>query len=444
MIRAELGVIGGGPAGAALAGLLARRGHRVLLVDGRRPRDTSESPRGESLGPELVHALERLGDAALGAALEDCRLPHRGVRLAWGGPALEERASILQPLGEGWHVDRARFDRVLLDWARRGGARLELGGGRWSVRRADRGVTLRGPAETAELDLVVDASGRGAPGSAGLGRRWLSCDRQVAVLARATAPRDDDSELELEAVEDGWWYSLPQPGGGLCVAFVTDADLLGAGRGRALAAAFDAALARTEHTRRRVGDHGRIGPVRVVRADGGALISGATGPLWAVGDAALAVDPLSGQGVVRAIESASSIVPALERALAGDEAASPPPPHGVLPGLLDTRARHCALETRWPEAPFWRRRRPGAWRQRPVRLHPEARLRAGVAPSASSLAPVEALIPPRPLRRVLARLADAPSAHVLLAGLRAEAPLGDRRLLAGLEALVDAGLARTD
>jgi len=51
-------VIGGGPAGAAAATLLAERGHRALVLERER------FPRyhvGESLLPFTFHPLERLG-----------------------------------------------------------------------------------------------------------------------------------------------------------------------------------------------------------------------------------------------------------------------------------------------------------------------------------------------------------------------------------------------
>ncbi|RUP52285.1 hypothetical protein BC936DRAFT_148907 [Jimgerdemannia flammicorona] len=34
----------------------------------------------------------------------------------WGSPHLHERDSIMNPYGEGWHLDRARFDQFMRDW----------------------------------------------------------------------------------------------------------------------------------------------------------------------------------------------------------------------------------------------------------------------------------------------------------------------------------------
>jgi hypothetical protein len=48
-------------------------------------------------------------------------------------------------------------------------------------------------------------------------------------------------------------------------------------------------------------------------------------------------------------------------------------------------------------------------------------------------------LPPRAIRAALELLRAPQPAHVVLARLRLEAPLGDRRLLVGLEELVACG-----
>ena len=38
-----------------------------------------------------------------------------GNASAWASPEIEERHSILNPFGEGWHLDRSAFDELLRD-----------------------------------------------------------------------------------------------------------------------------------------------------------------------------------------------------------------------------------------------------------------------------------------------------------------------------------------
>lgn len=123
-VDADVIVLGGGPAGSVTANLLARAGHRVILLE----RD--HFPRfhiGESLLPRALPVLRRLGlDAAAegfvvkrGAAF--VHEPSRRVsRFAFGeglDPALDH----------AFQVDRATFDAWLLDAASRAGADVRHG-----------------------------------------------------------------------------------------------------------------------------------------------------------------------------------------------------------------------------------------------------------------------------------------------------------------------------
>src|SRR5262249_30455449 len=106
---ADVCVIGGGPAGSSAASRLARLGYRVCIVErGSAVGDAVV----ESVAPSIVPVLETLG--VLG------EIEHAGfarcerVRLLWSGeeePFRQRRSAVL--------VDRARFDRILLDAALR-------------------------------------------------------------------------------------------------------------------------------------------------------------------------------------------------------------------------------------------------------------------------------------------------------------------------------------
>jgi len=87
----DVAVAGGGPAGLAVAGALARRGRSVVLFE----RGTFEGPRaGESLGGEVGALLGTLGAwDAMGAVL-GAQVPFRAVQSAWGGEELVERHAL--------------------------------------------------------------------------------------------------------------------------------------------------------------------------------------------------------------------------------------------------------------------------------------------------------------------------------------------------------------
>jgi flavin-dependent dehydrogenase len=159
--------------------------------------------------------------------------------------------------------------------------------------------------------------------------------------------------LTVEAAEDGWWYAVPAPERELVVVHMTDADLWSTRD-------WDRRLAETRLIRRLCEG---VGPVRgdVVRpAYSVRTVLGLPGAL-AVGDACLAVDPLSSDGLcfslVSALEAAA-VVPAL---LDGDDRPRQSYEEGVdriFARYLERREAVYGLERRWPTAPFWTRRRP--------------------------------------------------------------------------------------
>lgn len=101
-------VVGGGPAGSTVAGLLAERGHRVVLVD--RARFPRAKPCGEFINPGAIRALERLGLAGSVQALSPAILE--------GWELMDDAGSVTSAgLGAdtvGWGVDRSRLDATLL------------------------------------------------------------------------------------------------------------------------------------------------------------------------------------------------------------------------------------------------------------------------------------------------------------------------------------------
>jgi flavin-dependent dehydrogenase len=431
-------VLGGGPSGLAAAAALAMRGRAVAVLE----RGSLGGPRvGETLGAEvgaLLRALDLWDDFI---ALE--QLPFRGVRSAWGSDGAVERPALLHPLGEGWHVDRAQFDALLARHAAGAGATLHEGTGVATIAQAEDGWRLQAQGVEVRGRFLVDASGRGAPGgAAGVpGRRWLACDRLVALVARMNPPADRplEPELLIEAAEEGWWYAVPQPGNTLLITLLTDVDLVAAGPRPELSARWEAALSRTSHVRALASGATREGPPRIVRADTGRLLPD-RGLQWrAIGDAAMGGDPLSGDGVARGLRSALEAAADIDRALAGDGRAEAPAGEAVASFVtyLDRRTRYYRMEQRWSDALFWKRRHGVDWASMPLTLDPRrALLWDGREPAPDAIAPIEALLPPRAIRAVLERLARPCPAHEALAVLRDAAPLGDRRLLVGLQLLI--------
>jgi flavin-dependent dehydrogenase len=359
-------VAGAGPAGAAAALTLARRGQRVLLADQRpaRPPDGGVEI-GEALPPAVRPLLADLGlwDRFLAAR----HLPSPGTVSVWGSPREGSVDFIFDPNGHGWHLDRPAFDRLLARSARDAGAELRencaarvlerASDGRWQVELHD----AAGPRETVECRVLLDATGRRATLARRAGARRLRADRAVAVYAAFAAhPDDRDARTLVEAAPDGWWYTALVPAARRVVAYVTDADLLPATtRTRA---GFRAQLGATKHVRKRVPAASQLAPQQHPRvtAAHGSRLQPATGAGWlALGDAALAFDPLSSQGILTALFTGIAAANAAAAQIAGEHG-----PTREYARRLDliwsayerNRLAHYQLERRWAQRSFWARR----------------------------------------------------------------------------------------
>lgn len=352
--RCDVAVVGGGPAGAAAAIALRRAGLSVALVEGTR----YEMPRpGEALPPAVRPILADLG---LPMPDRDWALASFGIQSAWGSAELWAGPFLVSPYGDGAHVDRASFDASLSDAAERLGATV-LRGTR-VTRCAPYGERAwRLSASGAELTAagVIYASGRETRLVRELGARRRVIDQLVGVTVTYSGDRNGGGATLVEATRDGWWYSAPLPGSGRVAVFMTDADICREGRYHN-PARWAEAIAETQHVRESVEGLSVVSRPRVAAAASHRLIrADAPGRWLAAGDTAMGVDPLSGTGVLRALMTGEAAGTAMAHWLVGDDA-----PVAAYERWLDTRfadyvrerAQHYALETRWPDALFWRRR----------------------------------------------------------------------------------------
>lgn len=353
-------VAGGGPAGAAAALVLARAGRRVLLVDGSAP-DAFHI--GEGLAPAARRVLRELG--VLERVAADGHLPCPGNLSAWGSPALAGTDFLLSADGEGWHLDRARFDASLRAAAREAGAAVREGVRVAGAARADGGWRVAlADGETVDCAWVVDATGRRAAIARRHGAERTSHDALVAFFARFRAPdgaADRDARTLVESAPDGWWYTARVPGGRRVAAFLTDGDL--ADRALLEPEAFARRLTDTEHVVDALAAHGYAFEERPRGADAGsARLDRFAGDGWvAAGDAAASFDPLSSQGILTALYTGMRAGESLATHLDGDAGALDAYAarvEEVYAAYLRHRLEFYGYEERWVDRPFWARRRP--------------------------------------------------------------------------------------
>jgi flavin-dependent dehydrogenase len=355
-------VVGGGPAGSATAISLSRRGYSIAMIERSGYADTRV---GETLPPPIRKLL--IGLRVWDQFVAGNHSPSFGIHSAWGQAELHSNDFIFSPYGNGWHVDRARFDAMLARAAETAGVQLRRGAQLISIQEgAGNGWRMQVAVEGKQLELdarfLVDASGRASTIARKLGAIRMSYDHLIGVVAffarESGGPAWNNATL-VEAVEDGWWYSALLPNGQVVAAFITDADIY-ARASKNSRCCLKEQLQKTEHTKARLCGRTPTSVPQVVSANSSRLDKVASKNWLAVGDAAMALDPLSSQGVYRALETGLQAAEAIRDPLscaaeAFRKYSAQLEEH--FNRYLAVRAYYYTRESRWPDSLFWKRRR---------------------------------------------------------------------------------------
>jgi len=319
-MRDDLLIIGGGPAGSALAALAARAGARVTLVE--RATFPRNKVCGEFLAAEGCGVLKRLGVLeglrSEGATRMDaCRISDRLGRIL-DVPLPRTAGDGRDALG----ISRERLDTVLLELAERRGARLRIG---WEARRPlvengrVRGVVVRrvgssGATEKLTARLVVGADGRRSVLARSLHPRLGEPSRSTAdswfglKLHLAGARAGLERRVELHLFDGGYAGLAEVEGERINLCLLTTVRALrdcGGAPARLLSQRVmrNPALQRALDGAQPCGRWHTVGPLRfgVRRPVAAAAVF--------VGDAAGTIDPFCGEGMSHALRGAELALP---------------------------------------------------------------------------------------------------------------------------------------
>jgi flavin-dependent dehydrogenase len=358
----DIAILGGGPAGSAAALSLKQvePALRVLLVEASGYR---ASRIGETLAPGGQALLEGLGCWQRFRA--EGFLASHGTAASWGSMALHENEFLLSAHGNGWHLDRARFDVMLAECASDAGVQVQRAIRFGAASRVARGWRLSLQTGAAPLCIdarfVIDATGRAARFATSQGAQLRREDRLVGVSVIYRRSQDHfprGGTTLVEASRDGWWYSAVLPDSRLLVTWMSDADLIHTARLRD-ADRWSAHLESASSTRARVREGAADGTPQLWAA-GTQHLTAPQGEAWvAAGDAACAWDPLSSAGILKALRTGRLAAFVALDAMKGR-------PDTALrytsilrhehATYLEARAWFYRQETRWQTASFWRRR----------------------------------------------------------------------------------------
>ncbi|CRZ17945.1 menaquinone reductase [Mycolicibacterium neworleansense] len=304
--KADVVVVGAGPAGSAAAAWAARAGRDVQVVDAAQfPRDKSC---GDGLTPRAVAELERLG---MGPWL-DTRIRHHGLRMSGFGADVEVRWPGPSFPSTGSAVPRTELDDRIRSVAADDGAKMRLG-----VKAVGVDYDSHGRVKSIQLDdgatigcshLIVADGARSTLGRV-LGRTWhKETVYGTAIRGYLATPRADEpwitSHLELRSPEGqvlpgyGWIFPLGNGEVNIGVGALATAK-------RPAHAALRPLL--SYYTQLRREEWGFSGEPRAALSallPMGGAVSGVAGPNWMlVGDAAACVNPLNGEGIDYGLET---------------------------------------------------------------------------------------------------------------------------------------------
>ena len=300
-------VLGGGPAGAAAARLLARWGLEVVMVE-RAASGSGARSLAESLPPSTRKILAATG--LLGVVEAGGFHPNGGNTALWGG---EGRRDDFAGGAAGFHVLRSGFDRVLRGAAAEAGA--EIVGGMARLPAWD------GEGEGWRVEVALDAGGRvdispgwvlDCSGRAGvLARRYREMEAGAPTLAVVRRYRKqggwsnvDPAHALVESFGRGWAWSVPTSGEERHVAVMVDPRLQAVMEGADdLSTAFEAEVANTALISSITNPAAPIGDAWAVTASMYTSSNFAPGRALLVGDAASFADPMSSYGVKKALAS---------------------------------------------------------------------------------------------------------------------------------------------
>jgi flavin-dependent dehydrogenase len=360
---ADVCVIGAGPAGSTFAARMAQLGHRVHLIERQRfPRRHL----GESLSPGVMTLLRA---ADMHETVEAAGFPAvKGVWVKWpDGPKLREDTA-----AKGLLVDRGEFDLRLLYRARTLGVQVHQpaivrrqiwDGARWRLT-----IDADGTSEVLDADFVAYAGGRrnAAGRQMKVGPATLAVYGYWRGASLPTLPR-------IEAGRDSWYWGVPLPDRTYNTLVFVDPAWFRSAPGSTISERFLGLIDRSS-----LMEDGRdvelITPVCAVDATPYLSNDCVTPNSIQLGDAALAIDPISSSGVQKAIQSALSgaiVANTLLRRPGSTDAAL----RFYRAQLNDASERH----RRWAaehhrdvadayDRPFWRQRSAGYAAMDPVPL----------------------------------------------------------------------------
>ncbi|HUP47489.1 MAG TPA: FAD-dependent monooxygenase [Thermoanaerobaculia bacterium] len=311
-MKVDVAIVGAGPAGSTLGALLARRGVAVALID----RDTFPRDKlcGEFLSYDALPLLDRLGliaqlDAHAAPSISRCRVVGRRSIYEFELPRPARG------------VSRLLLDQLLFRAAVAAGAADWSG---WTAARVSGSaveIERNGEKRTLAAAVVAGAWGRWGRFDAQLGRGFVRdrAHRNFGFKRHYRATDREDRVIELYSFRRGYLGVSPIEGGLANVCGLVHASRLTGLKGRW--DTFVATIREEEEALDRMyaahepAQEGFLSSEPVIFRPRSAVEGG----VLMVGDASGVIDPLTGNGLAMAVQSALVAAPSILRLLGGGD-----------------------------------------------------------------------------------------------------------------------------
>jgi len=207
-------IAGAGPAGCATAIILQQQKLRVGLIDITSP---NKPKVGESLLPAVHRLLKRLGITSIPQLMAEADYkPCLGNTSAWGSDRWTHRANFSNPEGNGWHVNRPKFDEALRQKAKAIGVTF-IESRVVNVRQKKSHYFIQlSPnhffnTQSLTAKWIVDATGRASKISRLLQLKKQVFSQQMAAIGWFENLDLNDFTTKIKSVKNGWWYTAALP-----------------------------------------------------------------------------------------------------------------------------------------------------------------------------------------------------------------------------------------
>lgn len=358
----DIVIIGAGPAGAIAAGQLASSGLSVLVVEA----NGNTIPKWGNLLP--MAAVRVLDQCNLWERFQaqDHRLT-AGNQLAWGNRRIHKATAKPNPHDQAYLVDRAQVEELWVDYALENGAEIWMEATFNTCKQNPDGWEIEAEAQSQQRKIkarfMIDASGTKRAVQSYLGIPFQLEDIQECWIS-LLEPVEKDSRYPIsgmvESVENGWWYASPTPNGQLQLMFFTQPSISAIPPAE-LPRKWEAEKDRTSHLKNLLIQFPfkQIGKTEVVQVENGRTAQIAGEHWCAIGDAAIAFDPLSSQGLLSALYAGIRIKEPVAQWLRGNRQPMAQYTENQMAIYQSYLANHTQLyleEKRWPQSPFWKQR----------------------------------------------------------------------------------------